>query len=115
MKSALGAALLLASLACAPRTQVRPVKKAPPAQPVYLGERSCMVQDFENATDLPDAAKNLGWVEVAQPEGQSDDDTFIALRRRICEMGGDALSQAAWVRDMNDDRPKLKANAWSLP
>jgi hypothetical protein len=45
----------------------------------------------------------------------TDEDTFIALRQRICEMGGDALSQPTWVKDPSDDKPRLTANAWSLP
>lgn len=115
MRRLLVVATLLASAACMQRTEIKATPKKPPPKPVYVGDRSCMVQDFEAATDLPSGSKNLGWVSVAQNKDQSDEDTYIELRKKICEMGGDALSQVAWVKDPDDDRPKLKANAWSMP
>ena len=116
MRQALIAAALLGIAACVARTEIRAARPKAPPTPVYVGDRSCMVQDFEGATDVPDGAKNLGWVTVPESGGgDSDEDTFIALRKKICEMGGDALSQPAWVKDVDDDRPHLKANAWILP
>jgi hypothetical protein len=78
-----------------------------------------MVQDFENATEVPSGAKNLGWVlqpQVRDADGKEDDEaTYVQLRKRICEMGGDALSQPSWVQDVEDGTHKLKVNAWLLP
>ena len=70
-------------------------------------------RDFASATDLPEGARNLGWVEV--PQLESDEASFLELRKRICELGGDALSQAAWVKGPGDEQRVLTANAWALP
>jgi hypothetical protein len=94
------------------RTAVAPVKKDKPT-PAYVGDQSCNVYDFPTASDVPDGSHNLGWVSV--PIAESDEETFIKLRQKICEMGGDAFSQPAWVRESTDEQPSLKANAWSLP
>jgi hypothetical protein len=101
---------LLGFTAC--RTTVPPTRKEK-VEPAYVGEQGCNVYDFATASEVPEGAKNLGWVSV--PMAENDDATFIKLREKICEMGGDALSQPAWVRDEATDRPMLKANAWSLP
>ena len=106
------ALVLAASAGCVSRTAISPVKPPAPAI-VYVGEKRCMVYDFTSATDVPDGAKNLGWVGVKQTG--TDEETYVALRTKICEMDGDALSQAAWVREPGDDTPVLKANTWSLP
>ena len=103
---------------CITRTELKVEHKRPPPTPVYVGDKSCMVHDYENATDVPEGARNLGFVTVRQvvTEGKDDDEaTYIEVRKKICEMGGDALSQPAWVRDMDDERAKLKVNAWALP
>jgi hypothetical protein len=103
----------LALLAAACRTEIAPIKKEAP-HVVYVGDKECSVRDFPGASDLPDGSKNLGWVQVKK--AGSDDDTFVKLREKICEMGGDALSQPAWVREADEYEPSiLKANAWSLP
>lgn len=105
------AALALAAAGC--RTQIAPLKKQDP-KVVYVGDKTCNVYDFVAATDVPDGAKNLGWVSVKKAE--TDEETFVKLREKICELGGDALSQAAWVRDVDEYEPStLKANAWVLP
>ena len=116
-RSALFALAVLAA-GCVTRTDLKVEHKRPPPAPVYVGDRSCMVHDYEYATDVPEGAKNLGFVTVRQvvTDGKDDDEaTYIELRKKICEMGGDALSQPAWIRDMDDDRAKLKVNAWALP
>jgi hypothetical protein len=110
-RAALAMLGLLALAGC--RTTIKPVVK-PAAKLVYVGEKSCSVYDFEAATDVPEGATNLGWVTVKKAE--TDDDTFAKLREKICAMGGDALSQPAWVRLAGEYEPThLKANAWSLP
>ncbi|MFZ5468983.1 MAG: hypothetical protein ACOZIN_06035 [Myxococcota bacterium] len=106
-------ALAVVAAACTPRTQLVPVRK-PVAQEVYVGEKRCDVYDYVHATDLPDGAQNLGWVVVERAE--TDEETYLELRKKICELGGDALSQLAWLTDPGQPEPtKLKANAWSLP
>jgi hypothetical protein len=108
----LSAAVVLATLTSGCRTRLSSVR--PPAQqPVYVGDRTCLVQDFPSATDVPDGAKNLGWVSVK--DSGNDEQTYIQLREKICGQGGDALSQVAWVQESADEGLVLKANAWSLP
>ena len=69
---------------------------------------------FKDGTDVPEGAQNLGWVTVKK--GETDEETFVKLREKICGMGGDALSQPAWVRQAGEYEPThLKANAWVLP
>lgn len=80
---------------------------------VYVPRGGCNVRDFASATDVPEGARNLGWVEVE--EQASDEETFLLLRKKICELGGDALSQPAWEKAPSEDRPRLTANAWVLP
>jgi hypothetical protein len=106
--------LSLLALAVGCRTTIAPVRKEPPHM-TYVGDKSCSVYDYAAAHDLPDGSKNLGWVQVKRI-ASDDDATFVALRQKICEMGGDALSQAGWVHDEGDYEPTLlKANAWVLP
>lgn len=100
--------------ACTPRTLIAPLDETPPSQR-YVAPSGCNVRDFASATDLPEGAKNLGWVSLEQQDGQSEDDAMIALRQKICELGGNALSQPAWVKGPSDEKPKLTANAWALP
>ncbi|HEX4621220.1 MAG TPA: hypothetical protein VH208_06605 [Myxococcaceae bacterium] len=114
MKWTLTAGGLVALTACMARTEIKATPKPPPQQAVWMGDRSCMVQDFDAATDVPEGAKNLGWVSVAESSG-GDEQTYLELRKKICAMGGDGLSQPAWVREVDDERPHLKANAWVLP
>ena len=107
----LGLWALVALSGC--RTPIKPLVKATP-KVVYVGDKSCQVYDFEAATDVPEGATNLGWVTVGKAE--TDDDTFVKLRQKICEMGGDALSQPAWVHQAGEyEATHLKANAWALP
>jgi hypothetical protein len=101
---------LFAATGC--RTQIVATKRPPP-KVVYVGEKQCNVYDFAGATDVPDGSHNLGWVEV--PQQATDEETYVKLREKICELGGDGLSQPAWVREQDEELPRLKANAWSLP
>jgi len=107
----LGLVVLSGLLGC--RTTIKPSVKPTPKF-VYVGEKSCGVYDFAAATDVPEGARNLGWVTVKKAE--TDEDTYVKLREKICEMGGDALSQLAWVSQAGEYEPSfLKANVWSLP
>ncbi|MHB8879126.1 MAG: hypothetical protein ACYC8T_35960 [Myxococcaceae bacterium] len=115
MKRLALATLGLVALAALPgcRTALKPLVR-PPAKVVYVGDKSCEVYDFAAATDVPEGATSLGWVSVKKAE--TDDDTFVKLREKICAMGGDALSTPAWVLQAGEYEPThLKANAWSLP
>ena len=108
---ALGVVAVAGMVGC--RTNISSYTKPPPNL-VYVGDKSCNVYDFSGATDVPEGAKNIGWIEVDKAE--SDDDTFVQLRQKICEQGGDALSQAAWVHKPGEYEPTtLRANAWVLP
>ncbi len=79
----------------------------------YVKKGQCNVQEFPAATDVPAGAKPLGWISV---DSTGDDQaTMELLRKKICEKGGDALSQAAWVKAPGQESPELKANAWELP
>jgi len=104
------AGLVLGVSGC--RTKVSSVRP-PPAKPVFIGDRSCMVQDFPSAVDVPEGSKNLGWVSV--PDSGDDEKTYIQLREKVCAMEGDGISQAAWVQESTDSGLVLKANAWQLP
>lgn len=112
MKTLLIAAAVLFA-ACTPRTVIHPVPTGPEAPEKYVRQGGCNVRDFTNATELPTGSKNLGWVTVDQQS--SDEDTYLLLRQKICELGGNALSQPAWVKDPSAEIPKLTANAWVLP
>ena len=94
-------------------TTVIPIKKEAPPQTVAEASNECNVRDFVYATDLPRGAQPLGQVAV-EPQA-SDEETYLELRRRICELGGDALSQPAWVKEPTEDYARLTANAWALP
>lgn len=97
-------------------------------QPLVMGERTarrvgprgpaeCQVRDFPSATDVPPRSKNLGWIRVERLE--SDEATFEALRKRVCELGGDAMSQMRWIRasgaSVVDPPIELEGNAWATP
>ena len=101
----------LLSASCA-RTFIQPTADEDEQQQARR-VHSCNVRDFPSATEVPTGARPLGPVEVESQA--SDEDTFVALRQRVCELGGDALSQPTWVKDPNDEKPRLTANAWSLP
>jgi hypothetical protein len=102
--------LVLGVTAC--RTTISPVPEGRQAG-VYRGEQGCDVQMFPSANDIPKGSKNLGWVTVKALE--NDEATFQAMHKKICELGGDALSQAAWDKMPTGEHAELKANAWSLP
>jgi hypothetical protein len=108
----LGCVALLALCGGCARTFIPPAS-AQKAQSAAQVRNTCNVRDFDSATDLPQGARSLGPVSVQQAE--SDEATYVALRQKICELGGDALSQAAWVKGPEDEKPQLTANAWALP
>lgn len=110
LRNALPSVVLLV-LACRTSMDTRPT---PPKPEVYVPRSGCDVRDYPAATDLPDGAKNLGWVQV--PVQAQDEDTYLMLRKAICDMGGDALSQIAWTYEPGRRQAvALKANAWLLP
>ena len=107
--------LVLLGLLAACRTEIAPiVRHVEPTQARYTKDKECNVHDYPNATDLPTASRNLGWVEVER--SGTDEETYTALYTKICSLGGDAMSQLAWVKESGEsDATKLRANAWELP
>jgi len=110
-----GAALLLVALGGC-RTEISPVVKKveePRARVVDVG---CEPQDYQSGAEVPSGAKNLGWVRVDR--AASDEVTFAALREAVCQKGGNAFSQARWIREAGasvaDAPVALEANAWVL-
>ncbi len=100
---------------CACRTEIKPalIADPTPVKKVRLSTE-CDVHDYPSGTDVPAGSKNIGWVEVTR-EGD-DDATFLKLRQKVCNLGGDAMSSITWERQSGEDRPSvLRANAWSLP
>lgn len=115
MKKLVLGALLLA--AC--RTEIQPIVKGdgPAKKLTARGPAECHVHDFPTATDVPSGAKSLGWVKIDRLE--NDEATFEALRKKVCELGGDAMSQLHWIRasgaSVADPPVELEGNAWSIP
>lgn len=111
--SALAACALLGA-SC--RTTVA-VDRAGRPEPEYVArDTGCHVHDYTDATDVPDGAQSLGWVQV--PKEESDEATYEKLRQEICNKGGNALSQLHWLSETGKEAPMvfaLEANAWLLP
>ena len=97
------------------RTTIAPVKKQQ-EEDVYVAPGGCNVRRYDEPTDLPDGATNLGWVEV--PVGESQEATYEALDQAICGKGGDALSSLHWEKSSTEttaQRVSLRAIAWRMP
>ncbi len=109
---------LLGLVACVtPRSEItpEPVKHEVQYEP-DPGPKECSVQDFPETADVPWGSKNLG--EVTVPRGANDEDTYAALRKAVCEKGGDAMSTMRWLHTIGkkDGPPTdLEATAWRLP
>lgn len=96
------------------RTAIQPaVQSHKENRSTYVAEGHCEVRDFESANELPAGSKNLGWV-AAESTG-NDEETIRLLRKKICDLNGDALSGMAWVPAREGDKLELRANAWALP
>lgn len=100
------------------RTSIRPVAEEKP-EPIRSRQAGsgCEIQDFDMAAELPAGSKNLGWLRI--PWAGDEDSSFAALRKKVCEMGGDALSQIHWLRpsgtSVAEPPTVLEANVWLLP
>ena len=105
-----GSVLALSLAGCA---TFIPIARPAQAEVAAPSSDECHVRDFVYATELPKGAQSLGPVAV-EPQA-SDEETYLELRRRICELGGDALSQPAWVKEPTEEHARLTANAWALP
>lgn len=110
--------LLVGLLFASCRTEIQPlVKGEARARLSPRGPAECHVHDFPTATDVPSGSKSLGWVKVDRLE--NDEVTFQALRKKVCELGGDAMSQMHWIRasgaSVADAPVELEGNAWSMP
>lgn len=114
-RALVAAAAALAVAGC--RTEIKPLVKeeAPRFERLVPGE--CRVMDYPSAPDVPEGSENLGWVKV--PRAASDEETFENLRQAVCAKGGNAFSQAHWIREAGAsiaDQPiELEANAWRVP
>ncbi len=99
------------------RTVIPPIVNEEAPKPTVSrasGPAKCDVRDYDNATELPSGAKNLGFVQVAREK--TDEETYLKLRQAVCDAGGDALSGLAWIKEVGDPEPtSLRANAWVLP
>ncbi len=115
MKHLMLGALLL--VGC--RTQIQPIVKGDgPARKLSpRGVAECQVHDYPTASEVPSGSKSLGWVKIERLA--NDEATFTALRAKVCEMGGDAMSQLHWIRasgaSVADPPIELEGNAWSTP
>ena len=112
------AVLVVAVLFLSCRTEIQPLVKGDvTAKRMKQRNAECEVHDFPTATDVPANSKALGWVKVDRAE--SDEVTFEKLRKKVCEMGGDAMSQMHWIRasgaSVADPPVELEGNAWSMP
>lgn len=110
-------ALLIAGLALVScRTEIQPIVRGAPVKK-QKAKGVCEVHDYQNTTDLPAGAKPLGVVKVAMQK--NDDETFEKLRKEICALGGDGVSQMHWLRpsgaSVADSPTELEGNAWILP
>ena len=110
--------LLLLVLLAGCRTEISPmVKREITAGRMKQRAAECEVHDFPTATEVPANSKALGWVKVSRAE--SDEVTFEKLRKKVCELGGDAMSQMHWIRasgaSVADPPVELEGNAWSMP
>jgi hypothetical protein len=113
MRTVIFLAALALTSGCFTRTTISARPQPPKPPPTYVDQSGCQVHDFAAATDLPVGSRNLGWVKVEEQE--SDEATYVLLRQKICELGGDALSQPSWEKLPSADKPFLQANAWVLP
>ncbi len=108
-------ALVLTFVAAGCRSYIAPiVRTVEEPLPSFEGKKKCDVHDYPLPTDLPHAAKDLGWVEV--PKQENDEDTYVALIAQVCERGGDAITGLSWVKEAGQyEASALGANAWALP
>jgi hypothetical protein len=110
---------LLGLVACVtPRSEIqaKPVDHEETKVVPDNGPPPCEVQDFPGNGDVPEGSKNLGSVSVAKEA--TDEDTYAALRKAVCEKGGDAMSTMRWLHTIGkkDGPPTdLEATAWQLP
>jgi hypothetical protein len=109
---------LLALVVAGCRTEISPIVKDD--APVARGSRpetECQVRDYQSTNDVPARSKPLGRVSVERQA--TDDATFEALRKKVCELGGDAISQIHWIRapgaSVADAPIELEASAWATP
>ncbi len=115
MKKILLAALFVSGCRTEINSAVRSESGATVMRPGEVAE--CRVFDYQTATEVPSGAKNLGWVQV--PTQENEELTIELLRKKVCEIGGDAMSQTRWIRASGSSVAsppiELEGNAWSLP
>ena len=87
--------LFAAMLVSACTTTIAAEHKPPPPNIFMAPDLGCSVHDYAAATDVPEGATNLGWVQV--PREATDEETYVKLREAICAKGGNGLSQLVGV------------------
>ena len=111
----LGLAVLLLLSAFSCRTTLTASRKGP-ANEKYVGDDQCEVFDYPVAAEVPEGAAALGRVEVRQEEGEDDESTMIRLRKKVCELGGNAMSDPRWAHGESESIARIfTANAWLVP
>ncbi|MCL2177972.1 MAG: hypothetical protein FWC28_07505 [Proteobacteria bacterium] len=100
----------LAALGC--RTHIPVAVQKPP--PEVAKRTTCSVRDYASAVALPSGSRDLGRVEI--PRQEEEENTYLMLHQKVCDMGGDALSGMRWEVDLGQPKPRaLSGNAWKLP
>ncbi len=99
------------------RTEITPVLvKAAPVRQYKMVEGECEVHEYPRGDEVPSGASNIGWLTVDRQA--TDEATFEQLRLAVCAKGGNAFSQARWLRNtsmsVGDPPVGLEANAWLL-
>ncbi|MFL5319619.1 MAG: hypothetical protein ACJ790_08165 [Myxococcaceae bacterium] len=114
MKTLLAAVALMV-LASSCRTTISPIKR-PKDPEVYVVSNDCTVRYYDTTEDLPEGSKSMGRITV--PIAENEDETYLALRKKICDAGGNALTSLTWGKSSTEttaQRTELQADAWVLP
>jgi len=78
-------------------------------------EASCSVRDHGSAATLPSGSIDLGRVEAPRDE-VDEHNTYGLLNRKVCELGGNAITGVRWEVELGMPKPRaLSGNAWKLP
>lgn len=99
------------------RTEIAPVLLKDEYGPRFkMVEAQCEVREFPRGDEVPPGASNIGWVQISREA--TDDATYEQLRLAVCAKGGNAFSQARWLRNSGTSVAEppfaIEANAWLL-
>jgi hypothetical protein len=112
MMTTLAALVALACVACGPTKINLAARPALTARAAPDADCEAQVIDYPSALELPEGSRHVGSVTVRSLEGEA---AFRELRRRVWALGGDAVTQAVWVKEPGEAKPRLVANAWESP